>query len=74
MNSYIVAVREVGGDESVYSLILTKAELADLLLNIDEDKFEIGDIISTYSEKSESILPFCKVDAKLTTGGNDDSK
>jgi len=74
MNSYVVAIRETEQDGQVYTLLLDRIGLADLLVNVDSDKFEIGDIISTYSEKADTVIPFCKLDENLTTGETNDSE
>ena len=74
MNSYIVAIRKKNEDNQMYSLLLEKKELADLLLNLNEEEYELGEIISTYSERKDSIIPFCKVDKNLETGGNEGEK
>ena len=74
MNSYIVAVRETKENGKIVTLLLEKKDVAYLLLHVDENKYEIGEIVSTYSEKQDSILPFCKVNNDLETGegvGND---
>ena len=68
INSYIVSIRKKKEDNQMYSLLLLKKDLADLLLNLNEEEYELGEIISTYSEKQDSIIPFCKVDKNLTTG------
>ena len=68
MNCYIVSVRKKSEDNQIYSLLLEKKDLADLLLNINEDEYEVGEIICTYSEKQDSILQFCKIDENLETG------
>lgn len=68
MNSYIVTIRTRVGEDRVFTLLLKKEDLANLLLNVDEDAYEIGDIISTYSEKQDGILRFCRVYDNLETG------
>ena len=73
-NSYIVTVRELELDNQIYTMLLTKSELSDLLNNVDDEKYELGDIMPTFAEKADSILPFCKVDKNLTTGENNDIK
>jgi len=68
MNSFIVTIVEVNQEEKAFVLNLNKDELADLLANIDEGKYSIANIVNTYSEKCDSVIPFCKVDEKLETG------
>ena len=68
MDYYIVGIRQKDEDEQIYSLLLSQTELGNLLLNIDDDKFEVGEVVKTFSEKADSILQFCKKDDKLETG------
>jgi len=70
MNSYVVSLRQKGEDGEVSTLLLDQETLAHLLLNIDDEKFQLGEIVSTYSSKKDSILPFCKVNKNLETGTN----
>jgi len=66
--SYIVTVREKELDNKMWSILVSRQQLADLLANVDDTKYEIGDIIATYSDKSENIKQFCKNDVNLETG------
>ena len=68
MDCYLVGVRNKAEDGQMYTLLLYSSELADLLLNIDDEKYEIGEIVKTFSDKAETILPFCKIDKALETG------
>ena len=68
ITSYLVAIRELELDNKIWSVLLTTETLSNLLVNIDESKYEIGDIVSTYAEKSESIYLFLKKDENLETG------
>ena len=68
MDCFIVAVIDKKLDNQIHTLILSKDELANLLMNVDNEKYGIGDIINTHSEKSDSILQFCKQYDNLETG------
>ena len=68
MDCYIVGVRQKTEDGQIYTLLLSQNDLADLLINIDNDKYEVGEIVKTYSEKGDNILPFCKQAKNLETG------
>ena len=68
MDCYIVGIKQKDEDGQIYTLLLSQTEVANLLLNIDDDKFEVGEIVKTFSEKGESILPFCKQEKNLETG------
>jgi len=68
MECYIVGIRQKTEDGQIYTLLLSQTDLANLLLSIDNDKFEVGEIVKTFSEKGESILPFCKQEKNLVTG------
>ncbi len=68
MDCFIVAVIDKKVDNQISTLLLTKNELADLLSNIDDEKYGIGDIINTYSEKADNILQFCKKADNLEVG------
>lgn len=68
MDCFIVAVIDKKLDNQIHTLILSKDELANLLMNVDNEKYGIGDIINTYSEKSDSIYKFCKIYDSLETG------
>ena len=68
MDCYLVGIRKKNEDNQGYTLLLSKSELADLLLHIDDDQYEVAELLKTFTEKAESILPFCKVDKKLETG------
>ena len=74
MNSYLVALRDKKGDGNMYTVLLEAKELADLLCNVNEEEYELGDIINTFSEKKDNILEFCKVDKNLETGENEGEK
>ena len=67
-NSYIVSIREIKQAGKVFTLLLEKEALATLLVNINTKDYELGDIISTYTEKESDIIKFCKPDEKLETG------
>jgi predicted acetyltransferase len=73
MNSYIVGIKSIS-DDKLYTLLLDKQSLGYLLLHIDEEKYIIGDIIITYSERKDSILQFCIKDKDLETGNNEGVK
>lgn len=68
MDCFIVAVRKKTEDNQIYTLLLSQTDLANLLLNIDDEQYEVGEIVKTFSEKGESILPFCKQAKNLETG------
>ena len=68
MDCYMVAIREKKEDGKAYTLLLEKTELAELLLHLDDEKYELGEIICTYSEKHPGVIPFCKIDKNLETG------
>jgi len=68
MDCYLVGIRNKDEDGQMYTLLLYSSDLADLLLNIDDEKYEIGEIVKTFSDKAETILPFCKIDKALETG------
>ena len=68
MEYYIVGLRQKDEDGQIYSLLLSQTEVGNLLLNIDDDKYEVGEVVKTFSEKAYSILPFCKKDNNLETG------
>lgn len=67
MYCYLVGMKE-RANKRIYTLLLSKNEVASLLFNVDEEKYEIGEIVKTYSEKRDSILDFCKKDTNLETG------
>jgi hypothetical protein len=67
MNCFVVAVREKE-DDKIFTLLLTKNDLANLLLHIDENKYDIADIVNTFSEKTDNIIDFCVETKDLETG------
>ena len=71
--SYLVTIIEVEEDKKTWSVLLSKSQLADFLVHIDDQKYEIGDIMSTFSEKSDNTLQFCKVDPNLELGNKGDN-
>jgi len=68
MNCYLVGIRQKTGDGQTFTLLLTQVEVANLMLNINDEDYEIGEIVPTFSEKSDSIIPFCKQAEHLETG------
>jgi len=68
MDCYLVGIRQKDEDNQIYTLLLSPTDLASLLVNIDDEKYELGEIVKTFSEKAETILPFCKKDKALETG------
>ena len=69
MNSFVVGIKAIQ-EEKVYTLLLSQKDIAYLLLHIDTEKYDIIEIISTHSEKKDTIFPFCKVNDNLETGIN----
>ena len=70
MECYLVGIKQKDLDNQGYTILLSQNDLAYLLLNIDDEKYEIVEVLKTFTEKGENILPFCKKTDKLETGGN----
>jgi len=68
MNCYLVGIRQKDEDGQTFTLLLSQSEVANLMLNLDDSKYEIGEIVPTFSEKSDTIMPFCKKTENLETG------
>jgi hypothetical protein len=67
MNCFVVSIREKE-DDKIFTLTVTKGELATLLQHIDEEKYELADIVNTFSEKVDDIMEFCVKTKDLETG------
>lgn len=68
LTSYLVTLRQKRLDNQTYVMLLSRQDLADLLMNLDTENYEIGEIVNTLAEKVSDIKEFCKQDENLKTG------
>jgi len=65
--TYFVSLME-RETKKIFSLLCSQNDLRDLMVNIDSDKYDLGEIQVMVTEKSVDFTQFCKKDDNLETG------